>query len=228
MKWLSIALLCVAHPALAAERSYSVTDFDEIRVIGAHRVTVVPGRATSVKASGASAALETLSVETQGRMLVVQSLTQSLSATPAKPAGAVSLSITLPILKSVRLQGSGSINAAMMRGPQTDVALSGSGAISIARIEADRANVKLAGAGRIEAAGKVKDLTADVKGSGELAADKLVSADLKLTAATSGRAAFNASRTASVTATGSGEVIVGGDPACTVRNTGVGTVSCGD
>lgn len=227
MKWLLLALACAAHPALAAERTYSVTDFDEIRVIGGHRVTVAPGRATNVKATAPSTALETLSIETQGRTLVIQSLTQTLAASPSKPVGAASVSIILPLLKAVRLQGSGSINAVLLRGFQADVALSGSGAIVIGRIEADRANLKLAGAGRVETAGKVKELTADVKGSGEMVADKLVSADLKVTAATSGRAAFNASRTANVTATGSGEVLVGGSAACTVKNSGVGTVTCG-
>lgn len=228
MKWTILALACAAAPALAAERSYSVTDFDEIRVIGAHRVVVTPGRATTVKASGTPAALEMLSVETQGRTLVIQSRVQTLSGNSVAPRNAANLTITLPVLKAVRLQGAGSVNAALMRAPQADIALAGSGAITVARIEADRANLKLSGAGRIEAAGRVRDLTADMKGSGEIAAARLASADLKLTSATSGRAILAARRSANVTATGSGEVVVQGSPACSVQNNGSGTVSCGE
>ncbi len=228
MKWLPIALACAAYPAFAAERNYSVTDFDEIRVIGAHRVAVTPGRATTVKASGTPAALESLSVETQGRTLVIQSKTQTMAGSTPVPRSAASVTVTVPILKAVRLQGAGSITAALMRGAQADVALAGSGAIAIARIEADKASLKLSGAGRIEAAGKVKELAADVKGSGELAAEKLASADLKLISATSGSARLLASRSANVTATGSGEVVVQGGAACSVSNKGVGTVICGD
>lgn len=216
----------ITSPAMAAQRSYSVSDFDEVRVIGAHAVAITIDRATRVRASGSQPALDTLAVEVQGRTLVIQTRAQTMSGATVPSSAAATVTVSLPLLKNVRLQGAGSISATLMRGPQADVALAGSGSIAIARIEADRASLRLGGAGRIEAAGKVKELTADVRGAGELVADKLAAADLKLVSATSGRATLTATRSANVIHNGPGEIIVAGEPSCSVQNNGSGTVTC--
>jgi len=199
-----------------------------VRVVGGHNVSIVIARATSVRASGTPLALDTLAVDVQGRTLVIQSRAQTMTGATVPDKGAATIRITVPFLKTVRLQGAGSILATLMRGAQADVALTGSGSITVARIEADRANIRLGGAGRIEAAGRAKELTVDVKGAGDLVAEKLIAADLKLTSATSGRATITATRSANVTANGPGEIVVAGKPSCSVQNNGSGRVSCGD
>lgn len=222
------ALALASTPALAAQRGYSLSDFDEVRVIGGHNVSITIGRASTVRASGTAQALDTLAVEVQGRSLIIQSRAQTMTGSTVPDRGAATLAITLPFLKTVRLQGSGSVAATLMRGAQADVALTGSGRIAIARIEADRALIRLSGAGRIEAAGRAKELTVDVRGAGDLAAEQLVANDLKLTSATSGRATLTATRSANVTANGPGEIVVAGKPSCTVQNNGSGSVDCGE
>lgn len=220
--------LLLSAPAFAAERGYSVSDFDEVRVVGGHAVAIGISRSTTVKASGTAQALDTLSIEVQGRTLVIQSRAQTMLGTNVADRGVATVTIMLPALRTVRLQGNGSVAATLMRGAQADVVLSGGGSIAIARIDADRATLRLGGAGRIEAAGKAKDLVVDVRGAGELVVDKLIASDLKLTSATSGRATLTATRSANLSANGPGEIVVRGKPSCSVQNNGTGRVSCGE
>jgi hypothetical protein len=70
MKTAAFALLLLAPlmaaPAHAAERGYSVTDFDRIRIDGPYRVTLTTGRSPGARAVGAQAAIEGVAVEVQG------------------------------------------------------------------------------------------------------------------------------------------------------------------
>jgi Putative auto-transporter adhesin, head GIN domain len=223
----AIALIFIASPLGAAERNYSINDFDEVRIVGAQQVEVVIARATTVRALGDIATLDTLSIESRSRVLTIKTVAPSGSggfANARKPARVI---VTLPQLRTILLVGSGAATVAEMRGPQVAASLTGSGALSIRKMTADHAALKLAGAGTITIAGKVQNLDVNAKGSGDLEGVSLLASDLKLNSASSGKLALSASRSAALTVTGSGEVVVRGNPACTVQNMGSGAVSCG-
>ena len=65
---LPISLLAAA-PVSAAERGYTISDFDRIDVSGPFVVQVETGKGPSARATGESAALDRLSVELRGRTL---------------------------------------------------------------------------------------------------------------------------------------------------------------
>lgn len=222
-----MALAACPAASQAAERRYSINDFDEVRVVGSHVVDVQIGRATTVSASGAQQAIDAISVETQGRTLVIQTIQQSLSTWKPAAPGAVRVTVTVPQLKSVRLEGGGSINVAEVRGPQTTLSLTGSGTLTVARLSSDRSFVRLAGSGRLAVAGDVKNLDLNVKGPGDVAAEDLSVSDLRIQAAGSGRVVIKALRSADVKQNGATEITVTGTPACTVENLGTGSVACG-
>jgi Putative auto-transporter adhesin, head GIN domain len=227
LRVLTIALVFTVSPLRAAERNYSINDFDEVRIVGGQQVEVITARATTVRALGDTAALDTLSIDSRNRVLTIRTVALSgsgASATTRKPARVI---VTLPQLRTILLIGSGAASVAEMRGPQVAAALTGSGALSIRKISADQASLKLAGAGTIKVAGKVQNLDINAKGSGDLEGESLFASDLKLNSASSGKLALSASRSAALTVSGSGEVVVIGNPACTVQNTGSGSVSCG-
>lgn len=222
-----LILLMLGSTIQAAEQRYSITDFDKIRVVGASRVVIETARATTVRATGDRDALDLLLVESLDRTLTIQprgGYTATPSQASFKPP---TIYITLPLLSSAKLNGSGAISIATLRGIQADVSLTGSGQISVAKVMADNLNARLSGSGTLTLAGKASKVDANVKGSGSLAASSLDVADLKLTAASSGTTAMSATRAAMVTSTGSGTVAITGGPSCTVQNIGVGTVTCG-
>ena len=224
---IAIILLTIGGVAQAAERRYSVTDFDKLRVVGASRVIIETGRATTVRASGEREALDLLSVESLDRTLTIQPIGGFVASSSQKSFKPATIYITLPLLSSAKLNGSGAISIATLRGIQADVSLTGSGQISVAKVMVDNLNARLSGSGTLTLAGKALKVDANVKGSGSLAASSLDVADLKLTAASSGTTAMSATRAAMVTSTGSGTIMIAGMPSCTVQNIGVGTVTCG-
>lgn len=222
-----LTLLLLGSVAQAAERRYSITDFDKIRVVGASRVIIETGRATTVRAVAERDALDLLSVVSLDRTLTIQPIGGTVATDARALAKPVTIYITTPSLSTAKLNGSGAISIATLRGIQADVSLTGSGQISIAKVMADSLNARLSGSGTLTLAGKALKVDANIKGSGSIAASSLNVADLKLMAASSGTIGMSASRTAMVTATGSGTVAITGGPSCTVQNIGVGTVTCG-
>jgi Putative auto-transporter adhesin, head GIN domain len=224
---IALTLLAVGSAALAAERRYSVTDFDKLRVVGASRVIIETGRATTVRASGEREALDLLSIESLDRTLTIQPIGGFVASPSQKSFKPATVYITLPLLSAAKLNGSGAISIATLRGIQADVSLTGSGQISVAKVMADNLNARLSGSGTLTLSGKALKVDANIKGSGSVAASSLDVADLKLTAASSGTIGMSASRAANITASGSGTVAITGGPSCTVQNIGVGTVTCG-
>jgi hypothetical protein len=222
-----LILLLLGSAAQAAERRYSITDFDKIRVVGASRVIIETGRATTARAVGERDALDLLSIEALDRMLTIQPVGGTVATDARALAKPVTIYITTPLLTTAKLNGSGAISIATLRGTQADVSLTGSGQISVAKVVADNLNARLSGSGTLTLAGKALKVNANIKGSGSVAAGSLNVADLKLTAASSGTIGMSASRAASVISTGSGTVAITGRPSCTVQNIGVGTVTCG-
>jgi Putative auto-transporter adhesin, head GIN domain len=224
---LSPFLICIAGSAAASERHYSIADFDHVRLVGASRVIIDTGRATTVRANGPQSAIEALSIEVQDRILTIQPLAGTVATPQNNDSGPVTVFITMPRLTGAKLNGAGAIKIADLRGAQTDVSITGSGQISIAQVNTDRLSARLSGSGTLTMAGKALILDANVKGSGSVAASNLAVTDLKLSAASSGLVSLSAQRTAAITSTGSGTVAITGAPSCTVQNIGVGTVACG-
>ena len=222
------ALLALsAAPASAADRRYTVTDFDRIQVDGPFQVSVVTGRAGSAKASGSNAAIERVSIEVQGRTLKVRANRSAWGGYPGEGAGPVRIELSMHALRGAALSGSGGLAIDKAKAMRLDLSVSGSGRIEVGTVEADMLDVGLLGSGRIAVAGKVKTLRATIQGSGDLAGDGLVVEDAQINSSTSGTIAVAVRRAATVTSTGPGDTKIIGRPACTVRASGSGNVLCG-
>lgn len=220
-------LALLASPAAAAERRYTITDFDRIQVEGPFEVTLTTGKGPSASATGDTQALERVSVEVQSRTLKIKPNRSAWGGYPGQQSGAVRLAVSTHDLRGATLIGSGSLAIDKAKAMKFDAALSGSGRIGIGRIEADVLTLGLIGAGKLTLGGKVKTVRATISGSGDLEAASLQSEDAEINADTSGTVALGVRRGAKITSTGAGEVAIGGTPACTVVNRGAGTVACG-
>lgn len=222
---LLLMMLTTASPA--AERRYSISDFERIRLVGGARLVVEPGRATTVRAVGDRTALDDLLIEVIDRTLTVQPVSGKVVTPGQAPARAVTIYVTVPRISSARLNGSGAIALTEMGGLQSDVSLAGSGQISIRRLASDNLSVRLSGSGTLTLAGTARKVDANIKGSGSVAGASLDITDLRLSAASSGTVSLAARRTANIVTAGSGTILIAGAPACTVQNIGTGTVNCG-
>lgn len=222
-----LAALAVATPVSGAERSFTVTGFDRIRVDGPFRVTVTSGRGPSARASGDVRALDQVSMQVEGRTLVIRRNRSAWGGYPGEEAGPVTVAVTTPGLVAAWLNGAGSLDVDDMHGRQVDLAVEGSGKIALAHVDADQLGLAISGSGGVTIAGKAAMARTVLRGSADVAGGELVVQDAEVVTEGSGEVVLEARRSAKVTATGTGNVVITGDPACLVRSLGSGVVTCG-
>ncbi len=216
-----------ASPAFAAERTYPVEDFDRIQVEGPFQVTLVTGATTRVRATGSADALDRLSVEVEGQTLHIRTDRSAWGGYPGTTPGPIHIEAATRDLARASVLGSGSLAIDKARGLRLDLALSGNGRLSVGAVDEDNLVVGLLGSGKIVVAGHAKQARAAIQGSGDFDGQALAIGDLQLNADTAGTIAVGDTHSAKVIATGSGDVTIGGAPACTVENKGAGRVRCG-
>ncbi|QHL90086.1 DUF2807 domain-containing protein [Sphingomonas changnyeongensis] len=224
---LPAALLCfAASPAAAAERGYSITSFDRIRVEGPFAITLATGRPVSARASGSPQALDRVQLRVEGRTLLVRA-GPAWGGAPRGDSGPIALTLTTPELSTAILLGSGRLAIDRMRGARLVLTVEGSGGLSVGTLETDTLVMGISGAGRIEAAGRARMANVLARGAADIRAAGLQVVDLVVTSQSAGAVALSATRSARVTASGLGPVEIGGGAACTVAQTGAGPVRCG-
>lgn len=226
MRLILLAAL-LTSPAAAAERSFSVTSFDRIRVEGPFLVTVTTGRAVSAKVSGDDAAIERVSLRVEGRTMLIRPNLSSWGGYPGKNGGAPKITLTTPDLSTAILIGSGSLDVDRMKGMRITLTAEGSGRLSVRQLDADNASLAIAGAGALDVSGRARQASAVARGTAEIRAADLAVSDLTLTTESAGAVRMQAGRSAKVAALGIGAVEISGTAACEVRQTGGGPVQCG-
>lgn len=227
MRLTVLSLVLAAAPAAAAERAFSVTSFDRIRVEGPFAVTVATGKAPSARASGSAEALERVQLRVEGRTLLIRPSLSGWGGYPGRQDAPATIAVTTPDLHTAVLLGSGRLEVDRMRGARAVLTAEGSGRLVVRQLDVDSASLAVAGAGGIEAAGRAKQVAAVARGAAEIRADDLVAPDLNLIAETAGSVTLTATRSAKVRASGVGSVEVLGSAACEVQKLGSGPLRCG-
>jgi hypothetical protein len=227
MKHFTVAVIIISafsNSAQAAERTFSVTDFERIRVVGPFKVTVDAARATTAKASGTPQALDLVDMRVQNRTLLIQAK-QSFSSS-ARPTPATIFITTGTPLIDAQISGAGNLTVNRVKGLKTVLSTTGSGSLTATNIDADVLDMRAAGSGQVTLSGKVKTLTVNARGAPSFAADALTALDLNLIWSSAGTGVFKATRTAKGKINGAGDVTINGSADCTILVEGSGTVMC--
>ena len=222
---LALSLLSAAFPANAAERNYSITSFDRIRVEGPYAVNVSANHSTFARANGSQTALDAVSLRVEGRTLYVRADRSAWGGKPGQPAGPVRIEVGTRDLAQASLSGSGSVVIDRVRGLNFVLLVSGSGSGSIADIDVDQLRVSVIGAASAKVAGRAKQFTGNIRGAGSLDAAALVTKDAALSALGPVTLRASASNSAKITASGTSTVALEGAAACELKVTGSATVT---
>lgn len=221
------AALLLPGPAMAAEKRFGLTGFEAIEVAADVNVEVVTRAPVGAVATGSADALDRLTLETRDGRLVIGKKTYAGDENRRASSGPVTIRVNAANLRSATLAGSGSLRIDQLRGARVTIGLRGPGQLSVGAIAADRLNVAMLGNGTMTLAGKAKQGQLNLSGAGVVDAGTLSVDDLIGDSEGAGDHIFNAVKTAAITARGVGRVVVLGRPACTVRNLGTGSVTCG-
>ncbi|MBL0915921.1 MAG: DUF2807 domain-containing protein [Sphingopyxis sp.] len=228
-RWAALAAtaLLFTGPATAAEKRYGLTSFETIEVNADVVVEVTTRAPVSAIATGPQGELDRLVLETRDGRLVISEKKYAGDEKRTSPQGVVTVRVNAANLRSATLAGAGSLTIDRLRGARVAVGLRGPGALSVGEIAADRLNVAMVGNGSMTLAGKAKAGQMTLSGANKLDAGRLAIDDLVTDSEGAGDHILNAVKTAAVTTRGIGETVVLGRPACTVRNIGSGSVTCG-
>jgi putative autotransporter adhesin-like protein len=222
------ALLLAAAPASAsaAERNYSVTSFDRIRVDGPYQVTLKTNVAPFARASGTQASLDGVSTKVEGRTLIVRTNTSAgWGGYPGEGRGPVTIELGTHDLSTAWVNGAGALFIDKVKGLSFDLAIQGAGVMRIDSADVDQLRVGLSGSASSRLAGRAARLTATVRGTSSLDAESLAIKDAVIGAEGPAMVRASVSGTAKVDALGLASVALTGGPSCTTKTQGSATVT---
>jgi len=214
-----LAAAILASPAHAADRTYSVTNFDQVRVQGPYKVRLVTGVAPYARASGSIQGLDGISIDVSSQILTIRRNSSTSSGYPGQPAGPVEIEIGGHDLRSASIVGSGSLDISAVRGLTFSLTLEGAGAARVGKLK-----LWIAGSASAALSGTAKSATFLVRGTSALDAVGLTVKDAVIGAEGPAVIRANVSNAAKVTAQGVSQVMLEGAPACTVKTSGSATV----
>ena len=217
--------LALAPPAAGANRTFGITSFTKVEVVGPYRVTLTTGVPPFARASGSSVALDRVAIEVRGDTLVVRTDRSAWGGYPGADPGPVEVTVGTHDLSSAMLNGSGSLAINRVTGLTFALSLQGSGAAQIDEVAADQFSVSLAGTASARLGGSTKRLTATVRGLSALDARKLNSPGARVTAEGSATIDAVATDAARVDASGPATIRFTGHPSCELHMSGSASVS---
>lgn len=218
-------LLAIGSPAAAATRSFTVTSFDRVRVDGPYAVRLTTGRSPYAQASGSPAALDGVSVQVEGRTLTIRRNPSPWGGYPGHAPEPVQISVGTYDLSAASLNGAGTLAIDKVKGLNFDLSVQGSGRAEIRDVQSDRLSVLLAGTASSAIAGKALKLSGVVRGASSLDASGLATKDAVLSADGPAQLWARVSDTLRVDASGTAQVEIAGNPACTAKVQGSSTIS---
>ena len=219
--------LFLAGPASAAEKRFGLSSFEAIEVNADVTVEVVNRAPVSAVATGPQDALDRLSIEARDGKLVIGERQFAGDEKRRAPRGPVTIRVNAANLRSATLGGAGSLQVDALKGQRAMVGLRGPGRLTVGRIAADRLSVAMLGNGTMTLGGAVKQAQMTLSGAGMVDAGALAVDELISDSEGAGDHVLRAVKSAAITARGIGKTVVLGRPACTVRNVGSGSVTCG-
>lgn len=222
---LALASLPATAAAPVAQRNYSVTSFDRIRVDGPYEVRLKTNVAPFARASGSQASLDGVSVGVEGRTLIVRPSSGGWGGYPGENRGPVTIEVGTHDLGTAWLNGAGTLIIDKIKGLGFDLAIQGSGSARIDSADIDQLKLGISGAGSTRIAGRAANMTATVRGTSSLDAEGLTVKDAVIGAEGPAIVRATVTNAAKVDALGLAAVTLAGKPACTVNAKGSASVT---
>ena len=220
-----VAALLLGSAAHADQRSFPVGSFDRLASSGSADITVTTGKTPSVSVEASKDTLDRMDIRVDGTTLRIGMKKSGWGV--HWDSGKIKVAVTVPMLRSVELSGSGSVAVDKIKVPEFSAAISGSGEGRFPSVDAGTVKLAISGSGDLDAAGRCGAAHVDIAGSGDVRIGQLQCTSLSASIAGSGDIDAFATTTADVSIAGSGDARIKGGAKCKVSKAGSGTVTCG-
>jgi hypothetical protein len=214
----------------AAERVYSVSSFDRLRVDGPFRVIVTTGVSPGGKAEGDPAAIDQIDMRVEGTTLILRAGAGGWGERPVSAGGGTPLiRLATPMLRAATMFGGGDVTiTGKMRAQRVELTMTGSGTMRAGGVDADQFVGMVTGSGSMTLAGRAAKVRLSTDGPARMEAGGLVADDLTVRTDGNGEMTAQARYTATIASAGVGSVTIYGKPTCTIRGNANGPVNCGN
>lgn len=222
------ALVCGAQvSAKAAEKRFGLTQFHSIEILTDAHVEISHRGPISAIATGSADALDRLVVEARDGRLRISLRQLAGDSQRRKAAEPLRIKINAQMVRELQMLGSGYAKMDQLRGQRMKLSLRGTGQMEVGAIAGEQLTIDMLGQGQMRLAGQAKQAAIRLSGDNGLAAAGLRVLEADVEADGAGAHQLSVSKEAKISLRGSGRVEILGEPACTVRNMGLGTVICG-
>jgi hypothetical protein len=220
----------------SVSRSYDLSGFEDISVVGPHRVVISVGPGYSIRVDGPQQTLDDTEVEVEDGRLKIHPVDDERWERRRNERDSrafwdnyrpATFHVTLPRLEAVSLVGGGDMRVDRVEGEEFSASVAGSGDLDVAALRVDDARFSIAGSGDLVARGSARRSRVSIAGSGNLRAHEVTSDEASISIAGSGNAALTVEDNARVSIVGSGDVDIAGPARCSVSRFGSGRVRCG-
>ncbi|WP_164118992.1 DUF2807 domain-containing protein [Sphingorhabdus sp. Alg239-R122] len=223
-----IILLALLAPGMAAAnpqtRSFTLANFDAVRVEGSMVVLIETGKPQSVRAEGELVDINQLDLRIENRTLIVK--TRKKKSIDDDP-GAL-LRVNARNVDDVTLTGKGRMVVNALTGRKTRASLYGIGELIVGNMDAEEMQLNFNGlGGRMQVAGRAENVKAIIRGKGVLDAAALNSETLEILGEGPVKSQFSASESAHVIISQFAQILINGDTRCNVRARNAAKVICG-
>lgn len=234
MTALAALLACAAAsgPAQAAERRFTLSAFDTIRIEGDVDVEITSDAAPFALASGDPRALEALSVRVQGKTLYIRRARRNIPIEARNRRGTPE---ALPLVRidaravtSLTLLGRGSARIDRLSGARPSATMDGNGSVEIGSVTAEAVAFNVNGAGSLKVGGTAASGRAVMLGEGLIEGGGLRLSKLDFFGEGPVRARLTVDGPARISVKGDADVRIEGDATCTVRESGENAIVCGE
>lgn len=222
---LTVALTMV--PAQAAERKFSISGFEDVRIIGNINVSISTNRGISASAEAEDReVLDRVQLRKNGSQLIVSVQPKTSDTNHYSSDKPVTVTLSSHLVKSITHSGSGAVALDRLGGRDVKARLSGFGVLTIGDVDSDTLGITMNGGGQIIIAGQAKKARIEMLGSSVLDGSGLRLQTLDLVQRGPASSHVFVEKEAIISNSGTGKIQIDGRPNCSVRSGSSAQIIC--
>lgn len=197
----SVALAgCAGNVGPTVSRDRDISDVTAVSLLTSGDLTITTGDEPTLTITAGQDVIDRLTSEVHDGVLVLD-----YQADLRNP-GKITYALVLPAVDTIRVAGSGDVQATLAPTAHLAISVAGSGDATVRGVDVDDLAVDVAGSGDVHATGSAGRQAVNVKGSGDYAGAALDSRDAVVSVSGAGDAEVHVTRTLDAVIGGSGSI----------------------
>lgn len=224
---LALSFAAIIAPVQAAERKFSISSFEDVRIIGSVNVFITTDRGISAKAEAANREiLDRVTLRKSGSQLIISVKPKAKNNSRFSANEPVTVTLSSYVIKSITHSGSGTVSLDKLGGRDPKARLNGFGVLTINDVDSDTLNVAMNGGGQMVISGQATKGQIQLLGSSIFDGSQLTLETLELIHRGPASSHVFVEKEANISNSGTGKILIDGRPNCSVKSGGSAEIIC--